>query len=94
MASVMAKRKNDRRNPAFLRYGPKQVAEIERYVEDLKIRAAELQAIADAMRQEKIDQVEMDGVTKFDRAIPLLDSFSTLLEAAVIDAKKARRRGE
>src|SRR4051794_10033726 len=58
---------------AHLRRGDKSVAEIRRYADELRGRAAELAALAQAMQESGLAKVHLDGVTKLDRALPEID---------------------
>lgn len=79
---------------AHLRRGDKSIAEVRRYADELRGRAVELAALAQAMQESGLDKVYLDGVTKLDRALPEIDSFLTYLESGISEAKRRERRQE
>ena len=91
---LMAKGKKPARHPAHLRRGEKSAVEVRRYSDELRGRAAELAALAQAMQESGLAQVHLDGVTKLDRVLPEIDSFLTYLETAVSEAKREQRRAQ
>ena len=90
----MAKSKKPGGHAAHLRRGDKTLADVRRYAEELRGRAAELSALAQAMQESALERVHLDGVTKLDRALPEIDSFLTYLETGISEAKRERRRHE
>ena len=90
----MAKSKKPSRHAAHLRRGEKSAAEVRRYADELRGRAAELAALAQAMQESGLEQVHLDGVTKLDRALPEIDSFLTYLETGISEAKREQRRAQ
>lgn len=91
---TMAKAKKPGGHAAHLRRGDKSIAEVRRYADELRGRAAELSALAQAMQESRLDKVHLDGVTKLDRALPEIDSFLTYLESGISEAKRLQRRQE
>lgn len=77
-----------------MRRGYKSIAEVRRYADELRGRAAELAALAQAMRESGLEKVHLDGVTKLDRALPEIDTFLTYLESGISEAKRLQRRQE
>jgi hypothetical protein len=90
----MAKSNKPARHAAHLRRGDKSLADVRRYADELRGRAAELSALAQAMQESGLEKVHLDGVTKLDRALPEIDSFLTYLETAIGEAKREKRRSE
>lgn len=79
-------------HPSELRWGEKSEEEIRRYVQQLRDQAAELEALADAMRESGLEKVRLDGVTKVERAARQIDLFLGYLEAAVGETRREKRR--
>lgn len=90
----MAKSKKPGGHAAHLRRGDKSLADVRRYAEELRGRAVELAALAQAMQESGLDKVHLDGVTKLDRALPEIDTFLTYLESGISEAKRLQRRQE
>lgn len=73
------------------RVGAKTPADLRAYAKKLEGRAGEMLALAEAMRQLGLDSVRVDGNTKADRGLRLIDEFIDRID--VLLRLEQRRQG-
>lgn len=83
--------KKKRANVALIRYGEKKTEELRGYADEMKAIVGQLEAVADLMSKSDIDVLNIDGVTKMDRALQLADEFVLKVDVALKREKMKRR---
>ncbi len=88
----MAKKKKAAVVAAQLRRGEKSPDDIRRQADTLREQVGELLGLAQAMDDLQMETLVVDGVTKIERGVKLVDEFVANLEAAISKEKRQRRR--
>jgi hypothetical protein len=91
---VMAKKKKTPVLAAQLRRGEKTSDDIRRQADTMREQVGELLGLAQAMDDLQMDRLVVDGVTKIERGVKLVDDFVANLEAAISKEKRQRRRDD
>ena len=90
----MAKKKKTPVVAAQLRRGEKTPDDIRRQADTMREQVGELLGLAQAMDDLQMDTLVVDGVTKIERGVKLVDDFVANLEAAISKEKRQRRRDD
>lgn len=91
MSGYSRMREPKRKLPSDLRRGLKTAADLKDAAESLGVQAGNLLSQAKAMDEElKIKALTVDGQTKWDRGMKLINEFVANVDHAIIDARKAR----
>jgi len=71
-----------------LRWGKRSADELRGYLGRIRQQAAELDRLADAIDEAELSKVRVDGDTKLDRGLELVDQFLDNLHVAVSRARR------
>lgn len=86
---MCAKRQSKKDSP---RYGQKTSDDLRAYAKLLEAKYGEFLGFADAMEELGADCVELDGITKADRGIDLIDEFLAAVESKLVHVRRDKAK--